>query len=451
MDGAAQLLGYHTKLDLYGASIKFSKRSQKKILQLAVNCMNIGIFVHKRNRKSIFVCDIDRCVSCHEEVGTKTVFEFNAITKLALQRAIDSSDVYFEPAEEDTGYFVCTGFDILQQVGIPPSLRNVSNHSIDTLKMVDVKHLNIAGLKFLGEIRVFKEKRLPLIDLCEDDIPMIFSESQLSLSDSLESLSVSCSESPPLDLWELKSVGSSAVTNMDGSPVAVVSKRKKKSSKCCDSLNIRNRKRKLLCVDGPASTVIRNRKKRKLNATSLSINGPASTVIRNRKKRKLNATSLNINGPASTVIRNRKKRKLNATSLSINGPASTVIRNRKTRKLNREKKQKRNSLEFINSAENFLKNNPKAVADAIEFLKYSDPDEYFPDDAVGVYVSIYGEFWVKFRLFAESSKDLRENEKPRYLKEPSLEKVKDEDGSQYSDPLKDEIIDFIIKYHVSIL
>ena len=405
MDGAAQLLGYHTKLDLYGASIKFSKRSQKKILQLAVNCMNIGIFVHKRNRKSIFVCDIDRCVSCHEEVGTKTVFEFNAITKLALQRAIDSSDVYFEPAEEDIGYFVCTGFDILQQVGIPPSLRNVSNHSIDTLKMVDVKHLNIAGLKFLGEIRVFKEKRLPLIDLCEDDIPMIFSESQLSLSDSLESLSVSCSESPPLDLWELKSVGSSAVTNMDGSPVAVVSKRKKKSSKCCDSLNIRNRKRKLLCVDGPAST----------------------------------------------VIRNRKKRKLNATSLSINGPASTVIRNRKTRKLNREKKQKRNSLEFINSAENFLKNNPKAVADAIEFLKYSDPDEYFPDDAVGVYVSIYGEFWVKFRLFAESSKDLRENEKPRYLKEPSLEKVKDEDGSQYSDPLKDEIIDFIIKYHVSIL
>ena len=405
MDGAAQLLGYHTKLDLYGASIKFSKRSQKKILQLAVNCMNIGIFVHKRNRKSIFVCDIDRCVSCHEEVGTKTVFEFNAITKLALQRAIDSSDVYFEPAEEDTGYFVCTGFDILQQVGIPPSLRNVSNHSIDTLKMVDVKHLNIAGLKFLGEIRVFKEKRLPLIDLCEDDIPMIFSESQLSLSDSLESLSVSCSESPPLDLWELKSVGSSAVTNMDGSPVAVVSKRKKKSSKCCDSLNIRNRKRKLLCVDGPAST----------------------------------------------VIRNRKKRQLNATSLSINGPASTVIRNRKTRKLNREKKQKRNSLEFINSAENFLKNNPKAVADAIEFLKYSDPDEYFPDDAVGVYVSIYGEFWVKFRLFAESSKDLRENEKPRYLKEPSLEKVKDEDGSQYSDPLKDEIIDFIIKYHVSIL
>ena len=405
MDGAAQLLGYHTKLDLYGASIKFSKRSQKKILQLAVNCMNIGIFVHKRNRKSIFVCDIDRCVSCHEEVGTKTVFEFNAITKLALQRAIDSSDVYFEPAEEDTGYFVCTGFDILQQVGIPPSLRNVSNHSIDTLKMVDVKHLNIAGLKFLGEIRVFKEKRLPLIDLCEDDIPMIFSESQLSLSDSLESLSVSCSESPPLDLWELKSVGSSAVTNMDGSPVAVVSKRKKESSKCCDSLNIRNRKRKLLCVDGPAST----------------------------------------------VIRNRKKRKLNATSLSINGPASTVIRNRKTRKLNREKKQKRNSLEFINSAENFLKNNPKAVADAIEFLKYSDPDEYFPDDAVGVYVSIYGEFWVKFRLFAESSKDLRENEKPRYLKEPSLEKVKDEDGSQYSDPLKDEIIDFIIKYHVSIL
>ena len=428
MDGAAQLLGYHTKLDLYGASIKFSKRSQKKILQLAVNCMNIGIFVHKRNRKSIFVCDIDRCVSCHEEVGTKTVFEFNAITKLALQRAIDSSDVYFEPAEEDIGYFVCTGFDILQQVGIPPSLRNVSNHSIDTLKMVDVKHLNIAGLKFLGEIRVFKEKRLPLIDLCEDDIPMIFSESQLSLSDSLELLSVSCSESPPLDLWELKSVGSSAVTNMDGSPVAVVSKRKKKSSKCCDSLNIRNRKRKLLCVDGPASTVIRNRKKRKLNATSLSINGPASTVIRNRKKRKLNATSL-----------------------SINGPASTVIRNRKTRKLNREKKQKRNSLEFINSAENFLKNNPKAVADAIEFLKYSDPDEYFPDDAVGVYVSIYGEFWVKFRLFAESSKDLRENEKPRYLKEPSLEKVKDEDGSQYSDPLKDEIIDFIIKYHVSIL
>ena len=405
MDGAAQLLGYHTKLDLYGASIKFSKRSQKKILQLAVNCMNIGIFVHKRNRKSIFVCDIDRCVSCHEEVGTKTVFEFNAITKLALQRAIDSSDVYFEPAEEDTGYFVCTGFDILQQVGIPPSLRNVSNHSIDTLKMVDVKHLNIAGLKFLGEIRVFKEKRLPLIDLCEDDIPMIFSESQLSLSDSLESLSVSCSESPPLDLWELKSVGSSAVTNMDGSPVAVVSKRKKKSSKCCDSLNIRNRKRKLLCVDGPAST----------------------------------------------VIRNRKKRQLNATSLNINGPASTVIRNRKTRKLNREKKQKRNSLEFINSAENFLKNNPKAVADAIEFLKYSDPDEYFPDDAVGVYVSIYGEFWVKFRLFAESSKDLRENEKPRYLKEPSLEKVKDEDGSQYSDPLKDEIIDFIIKYHVSIL
>ena len=405
MDGAAQLLGYHTKLDLYGASIKFSKRSQKKILQLAVNCMNIGIFVHKRNPKSIFVCDIDRCVSCHEEVGTKTVFEFNAITKLALQRAIDSSDVYFEPAEEDTGYFVCTGFDILQQVGIPPSLRNVSNHSIDTLKMVDVKHLNIAGLKFLGEIRVFKEKRLPLIDLCEDDIPMIFSESQLSLSDSLESLSVSCSESPPLDLWELKSVGSSAVTNMDGSPVAVVSKRKKKSSKCCDSLNIRNRKRKLLCVDGPAST----------------------------------------------VIRNRKKRKLNATSLNINGPASTVIRNRKTRKLNREKKQKRNSLEFINSAENFLKNNPKAVADAIEFLKYSDPDEYFPDDAVGVYVSIYGEFWVKFRLFAESSKDLRENEKPRYLKEPSLEKVKDEDGSQYSDPLKDEIIDFIIKYHVSIL
>ena len=405
MDGSAQLLGYHTKLDLYGASIKFSKRSQKKILQLAVNCMNIGIFVHKRNRKSIFVCDIDRCVSCHEEVGTKTVFEFNAITKLALQRAIDSSDVYFEPAEEDTGYFVCTGFDILQQVGIPPSLRNVSNHSIDTLKMVDVKHLNIAGLKFLGEIRVFKEKRLPLIDLCEDDIPMIFSESQLSLSDSLESLSVSCSESPPLDLWELKSVGSSAVTNMDGSPVAVVSKRKKKSSKCCDSLNIRNRKRKLLCVDGPAST----------------------------------------------VIRNRKKRKLNATSLSINGPASTVIRNRKTRKLSREKKQKRNSLEFINSAENFLKNNPKAVADAIEFLKYSDPDEYFPDDAVGVYVSIYGEFWVKFRLFAESSKDLRENEKPRYLKEPSLEKVKDEDGSQYSDPLKDEIIDFIIKYHVSIL
>ena len=405
MDGAAQLLGYHTKLDLYGASIKFSKRSQKKILQLAVNCMNIGIFVHKRNRKSIFVCDIDRCVSCHEEVGTKTVFEFNAITKLALQRAIDSSDVYFEPAEEDIGYFVCTGFDILQQVGIPPSLRNVSNHSIDTLKMVDVKHLNIAGLKFLGEIRVFKEKRLPLIDLCEDDIPMIFSESELSLSDSLESLSVSCSESPPLDLWELKSVGSSAVTNMDGSPVAVVSKRKKKSSKCCDSLNIRNRKRKLLCVDGPAST----------------------------------------------VIRNRKKRKLNATSLSINGPASTVIRNRKTRKLNREKKQKRNSLEFINSAENFLKNNPKAVADAIEFLKYSDPDEYFPDDAVGVYVSIYGEFWVKFRLFAESSKDLRENEKPRYLKEPSLEKVKDEDGSQYSDPLKDEIIDFIIKYHVSIL
>ena len=405
MDGAAQLLGYHTKLDLYGASIKFSKRSQKKILQLAVNCMNIGIFVHKRNRKSIFVCDIDRCVSCHEEVGTKTVFEFNAITKLALQRAIDSSDVYFEPAEEDTGYFVCTGFDILQQVGIPPSLQNVSNHSTDTLKMVDVKHLNIAGLKFLGEIRVFKEKRLPLIDLCEDDIPMIFSKSQLSLSDSLESLSVSCSESPPLDLWELKSVGSSAVTNMDGSPVAVVSKRKKKSSKCCDSLNIRNRKRKLLCVDGPAST----------------------------------------------VIRNRKKRKLNATSLSINGPASTVIRNRKTRKLNREKKQKRNSLEFINSAENFLKNNPKAVADAIEFLKYSDPDEYFPDDAVGVYVSIYGEFWVKFRLFAESSKDLRENEKPRYLKEPSLEKVKDEDGSQYSDPLKDEIIDFIIKYHVSIL
>ena len=234
---------------------------------------------------------------------------------------------------------------------------------------------------------------------------MIFSESELSLSDSLESLSVSCSESPPLDLWELKSVGSSAVTNMDGSPVAVVSKRKKKSSKCCDSLNIRNRKRKLLCVDGPAST----------------------------------------------VIRNRKKRKLNATSLNINGPASTVIRNRKTRKLNREKKQKRNSLEFINSAENFLKNNPKAVADAIEFLKYSDPDEYFPDDAVGVYVSIYGEFWVKFRLFAESSKDLRENEKPRYLKEPSLEKVKDEDGSQYSDPLKDEIIDFIIKYHVSIL
>ena len=405
MDGAAQLLGYHTKLDLYGASIKFSKRSQKKILQLAVNCMNIGIFVHKRNRKSIFVCDIDRCVSCHEEVGTKTVFEFNAITKLALQRAIDSSDVYFEPAEEDIGYFVCTGFDILQQVGIPPSLRNVSNHSIDTLKMVDVKHLNIAGLKFLGEIRVFKEKRLPLIDLCEDDIPMIFSESELSLSDSLESLSVSCSESPPLDLWELKSVGSSAVTNMDGSLVAVVSKRKKKSSKCCDSLNIRNRKRKLLCVDGPAST----------------------------------------------VIRNRKKRKLNATSLSINGPASTVIRNRKTRKLNREKKQKRNSLEFINSAENFLKNNPKAVADAIEFLKYSDPDEYFPDDAVGVYVSIYGEFWVKFRLFAESSKDLRENEKPKYLKEPSLEKVKDEDGSQYSDPLKDEIIDFIIKYHVSIL
>ena len=426
MDGSVQLLGYQTKLNLYGVSIKFSKRSQKKILQLAVNCMNIGIFVHKRNRKNIFVCDIDRCVSCHEEVGTETVFEFNAITKLALQMAIDSSDVYFEPAEEDTGYFVCTGFDILQQVGIPPSLQNVSNHLTDTLKMVDVKHLNSAGLKFLGEIRVFKEKRLPLIDLCEDDLPMIFSESELSLSDSLESLSVSCLESPSLDLWELTSVGSSAVTNMDGSPV--VSKRKKKSSKCCDSLNIRNRKRKLLCVDGPTGT-----------------------VIRNRKKRKLNETSSNIDGPADTVIRNRKKRKLNVTLSNIDGPAGTVIRNRKTRKLYHEKKQKRNSLEFINSAENFMKNNPEAVADAIEFLKYSDPDEYFPDDAVGVYVSIYGEFWVKFRLFAESSKDLRENEKPRYLKEPSLDKVKDEDGSQYSDPLKDEIIDFIIKYHVSIL
>ena len=426
MDGSVQLLGYQTKLNLYGVSIKFSKRSQKKILQLAVNCMNIGIFVHKRNRKNIFVCDIDRCVSCHEEVGTETVFEFNAITKLALQKAIDSSDVYFEPAEEDTGYFVCTGFDILQQVGIPPSLQNVSNHLTDTLKMVDVKHLNSAGLKFLGEIRVFKEKRLPLIDLCEDDLPMIFSESELSLSDSLESLSVSCLESPSLDLWELTSVGSSAVTNMDGSPV--VSKRKKKSSKCCDSLNIRNRKRKLLCVDGPTGT-----------------------VIRNRKKRKLNETSSNIDGPADTVIRNRKKRKLNVTLSNIDGPAGTVIRNRKTRKLYHEKKQKRNSLEFINSAENFMKNNPEAVADAIEFLKYSDPDEYFPDDAVGVYVSISGEFWVKFRLFAESSKDLRENEKPRYLKEPSLDKVKDEDGSQYSDPLKDEIIDFIIKYHVSIL
>ena len=449
MDGSVQLLGYQTKLNLYGVSIKFSKRSQKKILQLAVNCMNIGIFVHKRNRKNIFVCDIDRCVSCHEEVGTETVFEFNAITKLALQRAIDSSDVYFEPAEEDTGYFVCTGFDILQQVGIPPSLQNVSNHLTDTLKMVDVKHLNSAGLKFLGEIRVFKEKRLPLIDLCEDDLPMIFSESELSLSDSLESLSVSCLESPSLDLWELTSVGSSAVTNMDGSPV--VSKRKKKSSKCCDSLNIRNRKRKLLCVDGPTGTVIRNRKKRKLNETSSSIDGPAGTVIRNRKKRKLNETSSNIDGPADTVIRNRKKRKLNVTLSNIDGPAGTVIRNRKTRKLYHEKKQKRNSLEFINSAENFMKNNPEAVADAIEFLKYSDPDEYFPDDAVGVYVSIYGEFWVKFRLFAESSKDLRENEKPRYLKEPSLDKVKDEDGSQYSDPLKDEIIDFIIKYHVSIL
>ena len=449
MDGSVQLLGYQTKLNLYGVSIKFSKRSQKKILQLAVNCMNIGIFVHKRNRKNIFVCDIDRCVSCHEEVGTETVFEFNAITKLALQMAIDSSDVYFEPAEEDTGYFVCTGFDILQQVGIPPSLQNVSNHLTDTLKMVDVKHLNSAGLKFLGEIRVFKEKRLPLIDLCEDDLPMIFSESELSLSDSLESLSVSCLESPSLDLWELTSVGSSAVTNMDGSPV--VSKRKKKSSKCCDSLNIRNRKRKLLCVDGPTGTVIRNRKKRKLNETSSSIDGPAGTVIRNRKKRKLNETSSNIDGPADTVIRNRKKRKLNVTLSNIDGPAGTVIRNRKTRKLYHEKKQKRNSLEFINSAENFMKNNPEAVADAIEFLKYSDPDEYFPDDAVGVYVSIYGEFWVKFRLFAESSKDLRENEKPRYLKEPSLDKVKDEDGSQYSDPLKDEIIDFIIKYHVSIL
>ena len=449
MDGSVQLLGYQTKLNLYGVSIKFSKRSQKKILQLAVNCMNIGIFVHKRNRKNIFVCDIDRCVSCHEEVGTETVFEFNAITKLALQRAIDSSDVYFEPAEEDTGYFVCTGFDILQQVGIPPSLQNVSNHLTDTLKMVDVKHLNSAGLKFLGEIRVFKEKRLPLIDLCEDDLPMIFSESELSLSDSLESLSVSCLESPSLDLWELTSVGSSAVTNMDGSPV--VSKRKKKSSKCCDSLNIRNRKRKLLCVDGPTGTVIRNRKKRKLNETSSSIDGPAGTVIRNRKKRKLNETSSNIDGPADTVIRNRKKRKLNVTLSNIDGPAGTVIRNRKTRKLYHEKKQKRNSLEFINSAENFMKNNPEAVADAIEFLKYSDPDEYFPDDAVGVYVSIYGEFWVKFRLFAESSKDLRENEKPRYLKEPSLDKVKDEDGSQYSDSLKDEIIDFIIKYHVSIL
>ena len=449
MDGSAQLLGYQTKLNLYGVSIKFSKRSQKKILQLAVNCMNIGIFVHKRNRKNIFVCDIDRCVSCHEEVGTETVFEFNAITKLALQRAIDSSDVYFEPAEEDTGYFVCTGFDILQQVGIPPSLQNVSNHLTDTLKMVDVKHLNSAGLKFLGEIRVFKEKRLPLIDLCEDDLPMIFSESELSLSDSLESLSVSCLESPSLDLWELTSVGSSAVTNMDGSPV--VSKRKKKSSKCCDSLNIRNRKRKLLCVDGPTGTVIRNRKKRKLNETSSSIDGPAGTVIRNRKKRKLNETSSNIDGPADIVIRNRKKRKLNVTLSNIDGPAGTVIRNRKTRKLYHEKKQKRNSLEFINSAENFMKNNPEAVADAIEFLKYSDPDEYFPDDAVGVYVSINGEFWVKFRLFAESSKDLRENEKPRYLKEPSLDKVKDEDGSQYSDPLKDEIIDFIIKYHVSIL
>ena len=497
MDGAAQLLGYDIKLDLHGASsIKFSKRSQKRILQLSVNYMNIGLFVHEKNRKSVFVCDIDRCVSSHEEFDTKTVFVFSAITKLDLQSAVDGSDVYFQPAKEDTGYFVCTGFDILQQVGIPPSLQNVSNCSTDMLRVVDIKHLNRAGLKFLREIRVFKEKKLPLIDLCKDDPSITFSECEISESDSSGSLSVSYSESLLLNLTKLKFVDSSAVIDKEISPAAVLGARKKRIFKRRNSTNIKKQKRKSSCIDGsggiavknkkrrklngksscinaPDSTIIRNRKRRKLNGKSSCINGPASTIIRSRKRRKLNGKSscinapdstivrnrkrrkLNgklscINGPASTIIRNRKRRKLCGESPCINGPASTIIRNRKRRKLNRQKKEKSNWSKFIDSDDNFLKNNPEALADAVEFLKYPDPDEYFPDDAVGVYVSIFGEFWVKFRLFAESSKELKQNEKPKHLKDTSLDRVKDKDGSQYSDLLKEEIIDFIIMYHISI-